>query len=134
MSFLGVDIGTTGVRAAVYDRTGRKLAICSEAYGCDVRPGGHVESDAEGWWAATMSTCAALAAAVPMRDVEGVGVVGQAPTAVLVDSEGRAIRPAILWLDVRASDEALAIGRKLGPGRAEALGGNRLHPYYLVPP
>ena len=62
-----------------------------------------------------------------------MAVTGQAPTAVLVDGAGRPLRPAILWLDVRADAAARALEETLGPGRAEALGGNRMHAYYLGP-
>ncbi len=133
MSFLGIDVGTTGVKAGVFDAHGRKLAESIHACASSVRPGGYVEADAEGWWDATATVCASLAATVPLREVEAVGVVGQAPTAVLLDAQGRAVRPAILWLDVRAGTEALALEQALGPGRAEALCGNRIHPYYLGP-
>jgi xylulokinase len=95
--------------------------------------GGSVEADAEAWWAAVTRACATLAAAVALEEVQAVGVVGQAPTAVLVDAEGRVLRPAILWLDVRAAAEASAIEQAVGAGRAEAAFGNRLHPYYLGP-
>jgi xylulokinase len=69
----------------------------------------------------------------PLDRVEAVAVTGQAPTAVLVDAGGRALRKAILWLDVRAAAEAQAIDAALGPGRAQAIGGNRMHAYYLGP-
>ncbi len=74
-----------------------------------------------------------LGSEVPLGRVDAVGVTGQAPTAVLVDAEGAAIRPAISWLDVRARAEAKAIDAALGPGGAEAIGGNRMHAYYLGP-
>jgi xylulokinase len=60
-------------------------------------------------------------------------VTGQAPTAVLLDERGDALGRAILWLDVRADAEARAIDAALGPGTAEAIGGNRMHAYYLGP-
>jgi xylulokinase len=65
--------------------------------------------------------------------VDGVGVTGQAPTVVLLDGDGEPIRPAILWLDVRAAEEARDLEAILGPGRSTALGGNRMHAYYLGP-
>ncbi|MGD0530283.1 MAG: FGGY family carbohydrate kinase, partial [Polyangiaceae bacterium] len=64
---------------------------------------------------------------------DAVAVTGQAPTAVLVDGGGRPVAPALLWLDVRADAEARGLDATLGPGRAEALGGNRMHAYYLGP-
>jgi xylulokinase len=133
VSFLGIDIGTTGVKAAVYGTDGRKLAHAFEACACAVIGQGRVEAEADRWWDAVVKTCAELATRVPLLDVEAIGVVGQAPTAVLLDAEGQAVRPAIVWLDVRASDEAASLEKELGPGVAEAVHGNRMHPYYLGP-
>ena len=65
--------------------------------------------------------------------VDGVAVTGQAPTAVLVDGDGEPLGSALLWLDVRAEAEAKRIDAVLGPGGAEAIGGNRMHAYYLGP-
>ncbi|MGH7293370.1 MAG: FGGY family carbohydrate kinase, partial [Polyangiaceae bacterium] len=130
---LGVDVGTTGVRAAVHDEHGRLVAEASEGCAHAAPAPGRAEADPEGWWRAVVATCAALGRRVPLGEVGAVGVTGQAPTAVLVDAGGRAVAPAILWLDVRADAEARAIEAALGPGRAEAIGGNRMHPYYLGP-
>ena len=132
--FLGIDIGTTGVRAAVIDATGRRLADASVSCALETPAPGRVEGDPDAWWAAVRSTLALLTAkGVRLEQVDAIGATGQAPTAVLVDAQGSALRRAILWLDVRAGDEARAIDAALGPGRAEAIAANRLHPYYLGP-
>src|SRR5207253_1042449 len=54
-------------------------------------------------------------------------------SAVLVAGDARPLRRAILWLDVRAAAEARALDEALGPGGARAIGGNRMHPYFLGP-
>jgi len=130
---LGVDIGTTGVRGAVVDALGRVVAEANEACPPDTCGEGRVEADAEAWWNAARAVIGRIGQSAPLARVEGVGVTGQAPTAVLVDENGRPLRRAILWLDVRAGPEARALDRALGPGRAEAIGGNRMHAYYLGP-
>jgi xylulokinase len=131
---LGIDIGTTGVRAAIVDGAGRRVADAGIPCPPHTPREGHVEADAEAWWAAVLSVLARLVdSGVSLARVDAVGVTGQAPTAVLVDGEGRSQRPAVLWLDVRAADEARAIDEALGPGRAEAIGANRVHPYFLGP-
>jgi len=130
---LGIDLGTTGVRAGVFDEHGSLLAEASEACPCSTPAPGRAEADAEGWWTAVRAVSARLAARESLERVDGVAVTGQAPTAVLVDGAGHPLRPAILWLDVRADADARAVEARLGPGRAEALGGNRMHAYYLGP-
>jgi xylulokinase len=130
---LGIDVGTTGVRAGVFDEQGSLLAEASEACPHSAPAVGRAEADADGWWAAVRGVCARVGAQESLERVDAVAITGQAPTAVLVDGAGHPLRPAILWLDVRADAEARALEASLGPGRAEVLGGNRMHAYYLGP-
>ena len=130
---LGIDLGTTGVRAGVFDEQGSLQVEASEACASSTPVVGRAEADAEGWWTAVRGVCARLATRESLERVDAVAVTGQAPTAILVDGAGRPLRPAILWLDVRADAEARAVEATLGPGRAEELGGNRMHAYYLGP-
>jgi xylulokinase len=117
---LGIDIGTTGVRAAIFDATGTLLADASVPCSYDSPEPGWAEVRPDRWWRATQSVLSELtrSAVASLADVTAIGVVGQAPTAVLVDEEGAALGPAILWLDTRATSEA----RELG-----------VHSYYLGP-
>lgn len=102
---LGIDIGTTGVRAAVFDDAGKMLADASVECPYDAPQPGWAEIDPETWWRAAGVVLSRVDAAL-LRDVDAVAVVGQAPTAVLI---GRR-EPAILWLDTRAEAEAQALG------------------------
>lgn len=130
---LGIDVGTTGVRAAIVDDRGRVVAEAGDPCPPRMIAPGRAEADPEDWWSAVGSVVARVGQCAPLAAVEGVGVTGQAPTAVVVDAEGRPLRPALLWLDVRAATQASALDAALGPGRAQRLGGNRLHPYYMGP-
>jgi xylulokinase len=133
LSLLGIDIGTTGVRAAVFDGGLRVLADASVLGGYRAPAPGQAEAPADDWWTQVCAACARAGERAPLAGVDAVGVTGQAPTAVVVDAEGRPLRDAILWLDVRAAGEARALDRALGVGRALAIGGNRMHAYYLGP-
>jgi xylulokinase len=130
---LGIDVGTTGVRAVVVTEVGRTVAHASEPCLPDTSVAGRAEADPELWWTAIRTVLGRIGARVSLGDIAGVGVTGQAPTAVLVDADGRPVRPAILWLDVRADVEARALEARLGPGGSETIGGNRTHPYFLGP-
>jgi xylulokinase len=135
-ALVGIDVGTTGVRAAVVDERGNAIARASEACvpsSASSASSGRAEADAEMWWRAVCAVLGKLDAQAPLAGVDAVGVTGQAPSAVLIDEAGTALRPAILWLDVRADAQARAIDAALGPGGAEAIGGNRMHAYYLGP-
>jgi xylulokinase len=130
---LGIDVGTTGVRAAAFDPAGRLVADASEACPHSAPAPGWAEADPESWWGAVKATCNRVVGQVGAEAVVAVGVTGQAPTAVLVDGACTPLGPAILWLDVRAAAEARALDAALGSSVAESIGGNRMHAYFLGP-
>lgn len=130
---LGIDVGTTGVRAALVTDAGRTVAEDSEPCPPDTHVSGRAEADPEAWWVAIRTVLGRIGSRTSLTDIVGIGVVGQAPTAVLVDANARPVRPAILWLDVRADAEARDLESRLGPGVTEAIGGNRSHAYFLGP-
>lgn len=130
---LGIDVGTTGVRVAVLDERGAVLAEASEPTPPELPSRGRAEADADAWWAAAIAAMGRVHARVSLEMIDAVGAVGQAPTAILVDAGGRPLRSAILWLDTRAEAEARGLDAALGPGRAESIGGNRMHAYYMGP-
>jgi xylulokinase len=109
---LGIDIGTTGLRAAIFDGTGTLLGDASVPCTYDSPEPGWAEVSSDRWWRATQSVLAELASksSVPLSDVTAIGVVGQAPTIAMVDEEGAASGAAILWLDTRATEEAKELG------------------------
>lgn len=129
---LGIDLGTHSAKGAALDLEGRCVAASEIAYTHATPRAGWAEADADAWWAAARTILRSLTGAVGADAVEAVGITGQAPTLLLVDVDGRPVRPAILWLDVRSEAEAADLAARLGP-EAERVGGNRLHAYYLGP-
>lgn len=112
-AILGVDLGTTEVKAGLIGLDGRLLGIARAGYGLDVGHGsGWVEQDPGAWWSAVVGAVRALhradggdPAAGPI-DIIAIGVDGHGPTLVPVDGRGEATRPAITFLDTRAATEA----------------------------
>ncbi|TWV35825.1 carbohydrate kinase [Streptomyces misionensis] len=98
--FVGIDVGTSVVKAAAFDRGGRQLAVEARPVGLDLR-GGAVEQDMAEVYGAVVAVLGALSARVP-EPVELAGLTGQGDGLWLVDSAGRPVRPAISWLDGRA--------------------------------
>jgi sugar (pentulose or hexulose) kinase len=103
---IGVDIGTSVTKAAVFDSTGREIAIASSRTDVSRPQQAWSEMDPEAAWRAVCSACkAALATSgVKRSDIAAVGVTGVMVGAWLVDSDGAAVRPAVLWDDGRARD------------------------------
>ncbi len=113
-AILGLDLGTTEVKAGLVTLDGRLLALTRSNYGLD-RSGGHgwVEQDPGAWWSAVVSAVRALRAA-DLAEVAAIGVDGHGPTLVAVDARGEATRPAITFLDSRATAEAAELERATG--------------------
>lgn len=107
---LGLDIGTTSVKAGVFDAAGRQLAAAGREYRLRHPAPDRAELDPETYWTAAVEAVrAALAAAGPGADpgdVAALAVSSQGETVIAVDASGRPLGPALVWLDNRATAEA----------------------------
>lgn len=128
--FLGIDIGTSGVKAVVLDEAsgvaGQGVAALTVQ-----RP--HPlwsEQDPESWWRATIAAVQAIDPGV-RRAVRGVGLAGQMHGATLLDAADRPLRPAILWNDGRSVAECAALEAAVPDLRAIA--GNIAMPGFTAP-
>ena len=113
-AILGLDLGTTEVKAGLVDHEGRLLAIARAGYGLEVGHGpGWAEQDPGAWWSAVVGAVRALHSAEPV-DIVAIGVDGHGPTLAAVDDRGEATRPAITFLDTRAEAEAAELSAATG--------------------
>jgi xylulokinase len=128
--FLGIDIGTSGVKAVVLDESG-VVAGQGTAPLAVQRP--HPlwsEQDPDSWWAATEAAVLAIDPAV-RGAVRGVGLAGQMHGATLLGADDRVLRPAILWNDGRSAAECAAMEAAVPELRAIA--GNIAMPGFTAP-
>jgi xylulokinase len=102
---LGLDLGTSQVKALVCTPGGQVLGRGTAGYPVRTPRPGWAESDPQEWWAATV-TAVRAAMAPGNADIQGLAVAGQMHGAVPVSDRGEVIRPAILWLDDRSAAEA----------------------------
>jgi xylulokinase len=128
-SLVGLDVGTTGVKALAVSPEGEVLARIDEAYPLSTPQPGWAEQDPEDWWRATESALAGLAVA----DLTGIGFTGQMHGLVVLDERERVLRPAILWNDQRTAAECAEIEERLGLRRLVELTGNRALPGFTAP-
>ena len=107
MTVLGIDLGTSAVKALLVDGDQRVLASASVPLAVSRPQPGWSEQDPADWWAATLTAIDALHRDHPaaVAAVQGIGLSGQMHGAVLMDRAGSVLRPAILWNDVRAAAE-----------------------------
>lgn len=113
--FLGIDVGTGGTRAVLINRQGKVLASHSAEH-APIHSAhiGWAEQDPEDWWrAAQQAILGALKAAAAaghvsgfLNAVEAVGLTGQMHGCVMLDADGRVLRPSLIWCDQRTQPEA----------------------------
>jgi xylulokinase len=102
---IGVDCSTTASKAVVWDRNGRAVATGRQGYGLNHVRSGWVEQHAPDWWAATSAAIAEAVKAVGRDRIAGIAITHQRETFVCLDTDDEPIRPAITWMDVRATAE-----------------------------
>ncbi|MCX5570962.1 xylulokinase [Kaistia nematophila] len=114
-SYLGIDIGTSAVKALLVDERQTVLAETDVALPISRPHPLWSEQDPEDWWRATESALATLKAAAPAAYAAtvAIGLSGQMHGAVLMDKADRVLRPAILWNDGRSHAECAALEHRV---------------------
>jgi xylulokinase len=134
MTYLGIDIGTSGVKAILIDGTGHSLGEATAKSVEPVRPHpGWSEQNPADWWAAVLEACDALAKARPveMAGVRGIGLSGHMHGATLLGANDEVLRPCILWNDGRAAAECAEMEAALP--RLRQIAGNIAMPGFTAP-
>ena len=131
---LGIDVGTSSVKAVLLDLRGNLCAVCQAEYPLHhIRPA-WVEQDPQDWWQATCQAIREALAKVPHAPerVLGLAVSSQAPTLLPLDRSGRPLRPAMIWMDRRAESEAARLTELLGADEIHHITGNRPDAFYVA--
>lgn len=120
MALIGIDIGTTAVKAVMCDPSGARLASYAAAYPTQ-RPGpGQVEQDPADWVAHVR---AALTQFANLAPVAAIGITSQVNTHVFCNAALRPLAPAIVWQDSRAAAQGVAMDGAISPeAKTAALG------------
>src|SRR5438477_1791068 len=127
-TLVGLDVGTTGVKAIAISTTGEVLARAERGYPLSTPQPGWAEQDPEDW-------CDAAQSALEDLHVEAaaIGLSGQMHGLVVLDGDDRVLRPAILWNDQRTAAECAEIERRVGLARLIELTGNRALTGFTAP-
>jgi xylulokinase len=128
--YLGIDIGTSSVKAVLVDQRGAIAAQAAAALDVSRPEPGFSEQDPESWWLATVAAVRALPP-LARAAVQAVGLSGQMHGATLLDAKDRPLRPAILWNDGRSANECLELERREPNSRA--ITGNIMMPGFTAP-
>lgn len=131
MTFLGIDLGTSGLRALLIDASGKPIGSAEHSYGVSNPARGWSEQDPKDWTIALNKAVDELRVKFPsFKDLRGIGVAGHMHGATLLDKNDKVLRPCILWNDTRSSQEAAKLDETDG---VRQLSANIVFPGFTAP-
>ncbi len=128
--YLGIDLGTSGVKVLLIDQSQAIVDSASAALTVSNPHYGWSEQDPASWITATESSLAELAQRHDLSAVKGIGLSGQMHGATLLNAQHQVIRPCILWNDVRSHIEAESLNSN---PVFETVTGNVVFPGFTAP-
>ena len=123
---LGLDIGTSGTKTALFDENGNTIKTATYGYELFQPKVGWAEQNPEDWWKACVEGIKDVIknSGVSCNDIKGIGLSGQMHGLVLVDENNQVIRNSIIWCDQRTEKECEYITEKIGRERLISITGN----------
>ena len=106
---IGIDVGTTALKAVLIDEAGTRLAQFAEPYPIRRPQPGHAEQDPRDWMAGVLAALERFAAEHDLSGLQAIGICSQVNTHVFVDGAGEPLLPAITWQDTRTAPDATAL-------------------------
>lgn len=130
--YIGLDLGTSGLRALLSDAGGAIVATADAAYSVANPHSGRSEQDPADWVDACKTVMAQLRTDYPAEfsSVSGIGLSGHMHGATLLDAQGQVLRPCILWNDTRAAVQAAVLDET---PNVRDLSGNIVFPGFTAP-
>jgi len=124
--FLGIDLGTSGIKILAVNEKGEILASASEAYPLIQPQAGWAEQKTEDWWQGFLKAVKQIIAdpAVKTSDIKAISLSGQMHGSVFLDQEGKVIRNPLLWNDTRTHRQCEYITKTVGEKKLLEMVGN----------
>ncbi len=129
--YLGIDLGTSGIKILLLDEQGQVVASHSEPLTLSRPHPLWSEQDPADWWQAADQALLALARQHPLHEVKAIGLSGQMHGATLLDAQHQVLRPAILWNDGRSYAECQELEQRVADSRK--ITGNLMMPGFTAP-
>ncbi len=132
---LGIDIGTSACKVALFDESGKVVASNTGDYNLYYPEKGWVEQDPNEWWDAVAGAIKQMLADnfIDAKAIAGIGVDGQSWSAIPIDKSGKVLAKTPIWMDTRATDICDELRSSIGEEKIFALCGNPLQPTYTLP-
>ena len=132
---VAIDVGTSGVRAMLFDTTGKVLASAYEEFDSLFPSPSWVEQEAPTWWTTTCKVTTRILKEGDHEpaDIAAVSVTNQRETIVPIDDAGRPLRRAIVWQDRRTVPQCERIANMVSPEEVYQITGLTIDPYFSAP-
>ena len=131
--YVGLDLGTSGLKAVALTASGDIQARASTAYPTHRPVAGAYEQDAGDWLRAAERTLAQVGEVVPPETWRAIGLTGMIPTLVTLAPDGQPTGPAVTWQDSRADDLGAEFRERCGAAGLYRLTGQWVDGRYLLP-
>lgn len=132
-TFLGIDVGTSALKAILIDESGAVRAVAESSYDLLTPAPRHAEQRPDDWWTAAQDAIGRILADHDASEVAAIGLTGQMHGMVLLDDAGRPLRNAILWNDQRTDRECTAMHERVGRDRVIAITGKPVATGFTAP-
>ena len=127
---LAHDLGTSGNKATLYSTDGQLVKCITYGYDLKVSNGNWAEQDPMAWWGAVCESTKALTAEVNAADIAAVSFSGQMMGCVCVDKNGEPLRDAMIWADMRSTEQESNLRANIGEKEFYNITGHRISSSY----
>ena len=122
--YIGMDLGTSALKLILIDENKSILKTVSKQYPISYPKPNYSEQNPEDWWTAVKEGLAELTDGFDRSEIKGIGVGGQMHGLVMLDENGKVLRPAILWNDTRTGKQTDYLNNVIGKEKLQELTGN----------
>ena len=129
---LGIDIGTSACKVAVFDENGQVLASATESYSLYYPNPGWVEQDPDEWWQAICTATKKVTEGIA-ENIVGIGIDSQSWSEIPVDKDGNCLHNSPIWMDTRSREITDRLKMTLGEEHIFNVAGNGVEPAYTTP-
>lgn len=132
---LGIDIGTTGVKASVLDvDAGKVVAHSLKEHPLFHPKPGYAEQEGDNYWKAVVEAVQQCFKQGSFADkISGVSLSGLVGVMLPIDKDGKPVRPGMIWMDSRSEEECTDIRNTVGEATINKINGNRVAPWFVEP-
>ena len=131
-NYLGIDIGTSGCKAVIFDENGQQVSMAYREYNIISKNPGWAELDTDEVIGKCFEVIRESASNLEQGSVKGIGISSQGEAFTLIDKDGRALCNALVSSDIRANDLIMPWTEKFGEEKLYHITGHTPHPMFSL--